>query len=103
MLRDFSFSANIRKYFSFPSPTTNFCLRCVASCQTSLSVYSQGSFSGVFHRESHCQHHDWVKCFAKRPSWSFSVWQKGCSPCWPLGLLFSSLQPYLLGTAWFWI
>lgn len=63
MLRDFSFSANIHNCFSFPSPTSKFCLRCAASCQPSLPVYSQGSFPGGFCRESHCQHHERVKRF----------------------------------------
>lgn len=94
MLRDFSFSDSIHYCFSFPSSTSNFCLRCAASCQESLSVYSQGSFSGVSRRESHCQHHVWVKCFSQRPARSFSVWHSGgyCA-CWSLRLFFSTPQP----------
>lgn len=43
MMRDFSFSANIHNYFSFPSPTSKFCLSCAASCLILVGV-----FPGVF-------------------------------------------------------
>lgn len=97
MLRDFSFSANIHNCFSLPSPTSKFCFRCAASCQAPCRCIPRGLSRAGSARESHCQHHDWVKCFSKRSARSFSAWHsEGCSPRWSSGL-FSPLHSH---TVW---